>query len=350
MEKYSRNLRSCLGELKPYVAGKGIGEIAKKYGFLPEEIVKLGSNENPYGPTPRVWDAIREVQMSIYPEQEEFIESVSRYTGYPGEEILVGAGLDGVMDTLTRLFLGDGDKAVIHTPTFSFYEIITRLCGANPIILKRRSEYGISTEVPEDAKFVFICSPNNPTGNSISEEVVLDIVESTSAIVFVDEAYVEFADQSLIGLVRRYENLVVGRTLSKAFALAGLRIGYAVAPEWIADQYKRAAPPFSITNISLAAGIAALDDVEFMERSVSKIRKERARIQGDISGAHPSQGNFLYIQTPDKSGIIAEKLLKMGIIVRDCKSFRDAGEYHIRLTVGTPDQNSKFLEAYGKIC
>ena len=350
MERYSKNLRPCLSELKPYVAGKGIQEIAKKYGFSPEEIVKLGSNENPYGPSPEVISAVSDVPFNIYPEPLEFIESAARYTGFEPSEILVGCGLDGVMDTLGRIFMDKGDFAIIPTPTFLFYELLTRLCGGRPIFMRRGPGFDLPGIMPDNSKMIFLCSPNNPTGNSILEDRLREIVESTSAIVFVDEAYVEFADRSLIGLVREYENLIVGRTLSKAFGLAGLRIGYAVSPEWISKEYWRASPPFTVTNVSLAAGCAALGDQDFMKRSVSKIRSERDRLKSCIPEAYPSDGNFLYIKTPEKSSKIAEELLKRGIIVRDCTSFRDSGEFHIRVTVGTPEQNRKFIEAYQEIC
>ena len=260
-----RKLRSCLNQLKPYVAGKGYVEISRKYGLKPENIVKLGSNENPYGPSPKAISAMREVSPERYPEPEELIESLSRYIGYPSEMIIIGAGMDGVMDTLTRLFLETGDRTYIPIPTFSYYEILTRLCGADPIFAERGSNFDVPTEIPTNVKIAFICSPNNPTGNSISEKDLRRMVESTDGIVFLDEAYADFSDHSLLGIAKGYDNLIIGKTMSKAFGLAGLRLGYAVAPEWLADQYRRAAPPFfGITNASVAAGIGALDDPDHM--------------------------------------------------------------------------------------
>jgi histidinol-phosphate aminotransferase len=138
--------------------------------------------------------------------------------------------------------------------------------------------------------------------------------------------------------------------LSKAFGLAGMRLGYAVAPEWIADQYKRAAPPFfGITCASVAAGIAALSDEPFMHNSVEKIRIERERLQNEIN-SHPSQANFLYLETEEPSNSFVEEFQARGIIIRDCRSFRGAGENHVRVTVGTPSENDRFLSAYREIC
>ena len=350
MERFSKSLRPCLNSLKPYVAGKGYTEISRKYGILPERIVKLGSNENPYGPSPRVLSALQKVSPERYPEPEELMEGLVGYTGHQEEMIVIGAGMDGVMDTLTRLFLENGDKTLIYTPTFSYYEILTTLCSATPVFVPRGPRFEISTDIPKDVKMVFICSPNNPTGNLTSEEDLKKVLESTDAIVFLDEAYVEFADRSLLSLVRKYDNLVVGRTMSKAFGLAGMRLGYALVPEWMAEQYKRAAPPFfGITCASVAAGVAALSDLGYMHSSVDKIREERERLRKE-TGSHPSQSNFLYFETAEPSDIVAEKFQRKGIIIRDCRSFRGAGDHRIRVSVGTPAENDLFLAAYREIC
>ncbi len=345
-----QKLRPCLATLKPYVAGKGFTEISRKYGLKPEEIAKLGSNENPYGPSPQVAEALRSISPERYPEPEDLMAGLAGYAGYPEEMIVIGSGMDGVMDTLTRLFLEKGDKTAIFTPTFSYYEILTVTAGATPVFLPRGPEFQISTDVPKDAKMVFICSPNNPTGNVTPKEDVRAVVESTDCIVFLDEAYVEFADHSLIGLVKEYENLIVGRTMSKAFGLAGMRLGYAAVPQWIADQYRRVAPPFfGITCASVAAGVAALSDLEFMRRSVEKICAERERLQKEIL-SYPSQANFFCIETAKTSHEFVEKFLERGVIIRDCRSFRGAGEHHVRVTVGTPEENDRLLSAFREIC
>ncbi|ABK14107.1 MAG: histidinol-phosphate transaminase [Methanothrix sp.] len=345
-------LRPVLSRLRPYVAGRGIEEISRTYGIPPERIVKLGSNENPYGPSPAVRRAIAEAPLNLYPETVDLIESIARYTNFPEGQVLIGSGMDGVIDTLSRLFLDHGVRALIPTPTFSYYEIVTILCGADPVFV-RRTEPGEMIERLRDKSIgmVFICSPNNPTGEVVDEELLRSIIESTDAVVFLDEAYVEFAERSMVDLVNEYENLVVGRTMSKAFGLAGVRLGYALAPEWIAEAYRMAAPPFfGVTTPAVAAGIAALSDLEHMRRSVEMIKRERELLLSEIVEASPSWGNFLYIETSERSDVITERMLRKGIIVRDCRSFRDAGDHHIRVTVGTPEQNARFLEAYREIC
>ena len=351
MARYKENLRSCLTRLKPYVAGRGIQEIAAKYGLPPDGIVKLGSNENPYGPSPKVYEAIASARPERYPEPGRLIEALAGYAGAPPENVVIGAGMDGVMDTLTRLFLDPGDRAVIYPPTFSYYEILTVTAGADPLFLPRGPEFEVPSEVPSGIKMIFICSPNNPTGDTIPEEDLRGIVEAAEGIVFLDEAYAEFSDQNFLPLVEDYDNLVVGRTTSKAFGLAGMRLGYAVAPDWIGREYRRAAPPFfGVTTPSVAAGVAALEDLEHMRRSVEAIRLERDRLMAAIPEFRPSGGNFLYMETAEPSGEVAERLLGRGVIVRDCYSFRGAGDRALRVTVGTPEENGCFLEAFGEVC
>lgn len=338
-----------LTELEPDDAGPDPVNISCRYGLDPDQILMMSRNENPYGPSPKVWEALRGVQIHRYPDYRPFLDSLSEYTGYPKKNVVAGAGMDEVITTVARLFLGKGDKALIPIPTYSLYSLAVRLCGAKPVYQQRLKGFELDPEIPEGFKMIFLCSPNNPTGNAHSEETVRSIAESTDAIIFLDEAYAEFADKNLINMVSDHENLIIGRTMSKAFGLAGLRLGYAVAPDWIAEQYRRISPLFSISTLSLSAGAAALEDAGYMKRSVSKIRSERDRIQSRIEGVHPSQGNFLYVETPGKSKEVAESLLKRGIVVRDCLPMPGAGENHIRVTVGTPEQNERFLEAYSSI-
>ena len=226
------------------------------------------------------------------------------------------------------------------------YGLAARFCGALPVHQPRLPGFAVDPNTPDGMKMIFLCSPNNPTGNLVSEETVRSIAESTEGIIYLDEAYAEFAEKSLLKLVKDYDNLVVGRTLSKAFGLAGLRLGYAVAPEWIAEQYRRIAPLFSISSLSLAAGVVSLNDLEYMRQTVSKIILERERLLDSLKNANPSQGNFLFIHTREKSDLVMERLLSKGVVIRDCSSFPGSDGHCIRVTVGTPEQNERFLRAY----
>jgi histidinol-phosphate aminotransferase len=218
-----------LSELDTDEAGLDRFEVSRRYNIAPEEIVMLSRNENAYGPSPKVWETLRDIPLYRYSDARAFVKALHDYTGYPEENIITGAGLDDIIITISRLFLGPGDRALIPVPTYNLYSLAARLCGALPVYMQRLPGFEVSTEIPEKIKMTFLCSPNNPTGNSLSEETVRAIVESAEGIVFLDEAYAEFAEKSLLKLAGQYENLVVGRTLSKAFGLAGMRLGYAVA-------------------------------------------------------------------------------------------------------------------------
>ncbi len=349
LKDYSKNLVSFLADLEPDEAGPALKDVSHRCGLPENKIAVLSLNENPYGPSPKVWKALKDVPLNRYPDSRPFLKALSNYTGYPKANIVVGAGMDEIITTIVRLFLGQGDKSLIPVPTYNLYDLAVRLCGALPVHRTRLQGFEVDQDVPGGIKMIFLCSPNNPTGNSLSERSVRAITESTSGIVFLDEAYAEFAESNLLHLVKEYDNLVVGRTLSKAFSLAGMRLGYAAAPEWIAEQYRRVAPLFSISSLSLAAGVAALNDLEYMKESVGKIVSERERMRSEID-AFSSQGNFLFVQTKEKSNLVAERLLCQGVIVRDCSMFPGAGEHCFRVSVGTPEQNDRFLEAYDPGC
>ena len=346
MRDYYSNLMPYLSEVEPDEAGPDLAGVCQRYGISPESMIMMSRNENPYGPSPRVREILRDVPLHRYPDSSLFLESLAKYTGYPEENIIIGAGMDEIIITIVRLFLGQGDRALISVPTYNVYGLAARFCGALPVHQPRLPGFEVDPNVPDGMKMIFLCSPNNPTGNPVSEETVRSIAESTDGIIFLDEAYAEFAKKSLLKLVKDYDNLVVGRTLSKAFGLAGLRLGYAVAPEWIAEQYRRIAPLFSISSLSLAAGAVSLNDLEYMRQTVSKIVLERERLFDSLKEANPSQGNFLFIHTREKSSLVMERLLSKGVVIRDCSTFPGVDDHCIRVTVGTPEQNERFLKAY----
>ncbi|HNX10342.1 MAG TPA: histidinol-phosphate transaminase [Methanothrix sp.] len=343
---YRRNLLPYLFYLEEDEAGPDPLQIARQFGIPEERMIVLSRNENPYGPSPRVPEALRNAQLNRYTDSRPFLEALSRYTGCSRESIVTGAGMDEIITTICRLFLMPGDRAFIPVPTYNVYGLATELCGAMPIYQPKAIGNDMVQDVPKGVKMVFLCSPNNPTGEVLTIENVRAILEETDAIVFLDEAYIEFSEKSLIELVSRHDNLVVGRTLSKAFALAGMRLGYALAPSWIAEQYRRVAPMFSISSASLAAGVAALQDLAWMRECTGKIIAERERMKKRISSFLPSQGNFLYLKTHDRSKDVARRLHLRGIIVRDCSIFHGCGEHALRVTVGLPEENERFMDEF----
>ncbi len=355
-----KNLRPTIQEIERYVPGKSVEEIAREYGHSPGEILKLGSNENQLGPSRLAVEAIREAAGSVhlYPDVDAapLKRALSEYTGLPEELIVVsGGGMDGVIDTLMRMFVREGTDVVIPTPTFSYYEISALANGGRPVFVRRGEGFKIETErlirAAGDASLIFLCSPNNPTGDQVSERELRSLLESVDALIFLDEAYVEFADRSFAHLVLEYENLVVGRTFSKAFGLAGLRLGYALMSEAIEREYMKAATPFSISRVAEHAGIAALRDREHLKESIEMVERGRRQVSRGLSlKTYPSQANFILAETyPYLATDITRELLKKGIIIRDCTSFRDAGRYLVRITVGREEQNERLIESLNSV-
>ncbi|VVB54380.1 Aromatic-amino-acid aminotransferase 2 [uncultured archaeon] len=361
--RFEKLVRPTVKDIKEYVPGKSIEEIAKKYGLDPDTIIKLGSNENPLGPSPLSVMAIKEKagRVNLYPQADalELRSAIGNYAGYPASNIVVsGNGMDGIFDTIMRLFMSPGAESIIPLPTFSYYEISTLANGGKPVFVDRCPDFSISPEkilgkVNENTSLIFLCSPNNPSGNSISEKDVRKILDSVDAIVFIDEAYVEFADSSITGLVSEYENLIVGRTFSKAFGLAGMRMGYAIVPEWIARVYMKVMTPFSMDFLSTAAGLAALEDREYLKKSIETVKNGRIQLSGALGSlckVYPSDANFIMIDvSPRSAKEVSESLLRKGIIIRDCTSFRGAGKSLIRISVGTEVQNEKVITAFREI-
>ncbi len=348
-------------DIAEYVPGKSIEEIASAYRLDKASIIKLGSNENPLGPSSKAVQALIDAApcANIYPSVDalEFREALSEYTGFPVSNIVAsGPGMDGLLDGLCRLMIERGDEVIIPIPTFSYYELVARACGGKPIFVRRNQNFSLDPQKVLEAessrtKIIFLCSPNNPSGNLLPESSLRKILKNTKALVFVDEAYVEFADRNLVGLVQEYDNLVVGRTFSKVFGLAGLRLGYGILPEWLAKEYVKAATPFSVSFPALKAGIAALLDVEHIRKTIEITREGREYLKEKIPfKVYPSQANFVLVDVaPLKAKAVAENLMKKGIIVRPCDSFRDAGETFIRITVGTLEQNKKVVKSFKAI-
>ncbi|VVB90790.1 Aromatic-amino-acid aminotransferase 2 [uncultured archaeon] len=361
--RFEKLLRPTVKDIEAYVPGKSIEEIAGKYGLDPAGIIKLGSNENPLGPSPLADEAVREKaeRVHLYPTSHAsgLRSAISGFTGYPVDNIVVsGSGMDGIFDTMMRLFMSQGAETIIPIPTFSYYEISTLANGGKPVFVERAPDFNIDIEdilnkVNDSTKIIFLCSPNNPSGNVIPEEDVRKILESVDALVFIDEAYADFAGKSLNGLVREYDNLIIGHTFSKVFGLAGMRLGYALVPGWILKEYMKVMTPFSVDVLSLAAGIAALSDKEHLKRSIETVKNGRIQLirgLGSLCKVYPSEANFILIDVSARTAKeVSESLLKKGIIVRDCTSFRGAGKSLIRISVGTEEQNSRVIEALRSI-
>ncbi|WP_081955728.1 histidinol-phosphate transaminase [Methanococcoides methylutens] len=354
-------IKEEIASIAKYVPGKSIDDIVRAYGLDPASVIKLGSNENPLGPSPKAVEAlIKDAQgISIYPSADarELVEAISEYTGIDADHIVAsGPGMDGLLDGLTRLVISRGDEVILTTPTFSYYEISARANGAVPVYVQREEDFSVDVENVLDAitprtKIIFLCSPNNPSGNVVPEEDILRIAEATEALVFVDEAYVEFSDRNIAHLVPKYDNIIVGRTFSKAFGLAGMRIGYGMLPIWLKEEYMKIATPFNVSSTAVAAGVAALSDTEHLNKSIELARTGKKYLQDNIPfKVYDTQANFVLVDVaPHKARDVTTELLKKGIIVRDCTSFANAGDSLIRITIGTEEQNKRVVEGFSSI-
>lgn len=352
--------RPYLNELKEYVPGKSINEVAREHGLMPRDIIKLGSNENVLGPSPRALEVMKNQAANVYlypsMHQEDLRKAIAKFIGlgFTAENIVVGSGMDGVLDTLARILIEPGDEVVIPIPTFTYYELACRYYDAEILYAMRDEKFDVDFNalieaVTPKTKMLFICSPNNPTGNTLNQEHLREFLTHIhhDFICFVDEAYYDFSTEgSVVDLVKDFPNLIVGRTFSKVYGLAGLRVGYAVASSEIVRQYYKAATPFAVNRLAERAAEEALEDSLFIMKSIMMVQKGRDYLKEKILfPTYSSQANFILMNTaPLKGAQLAEELMKKGIIVRDCKSFPYMGETFVRITVGTAEQNERVAE------
>ena len=272
-------------------------ELAAMGGYTPIEpieileqraerkIIKLDGNENPYGCSPNVYQALASYPYyHIYPdpEQRELRQALEKYTGLDSRHIVCGSGSDELIDLILRLFLRPGDEVINCSPTFGMYPFNTELCGGRVVDVPRDENFaidiaGIKKTLNEKTKVIFVASPNNPTGNTITEQEVMKLVD-TGRIVVVDEAYFEFSGVTMANLVPNYPNLIVLRTFSKWAGLAGLRVGYGFFPVEIAGYLMKIKPPYNINVAAQAAVLASLADIDYLRDNVAKIVDERERL------------------------------------------------------------------------
>lgn len=352
--------RATLSKVVPYTPGKSIQQVQAEVGVA--HIIKLASNENPWG-SPVSADELAEIiqTIALYPDigSGSLLGQLSQKLGVSIPQLILGNGSDEILTMIGMAYLNPGDRVITARETFSEYGFVSHLMDATleqvPLhdhtfdldaiaaAVNRSSEY--------HAKMVCIANPNNPTGTIISEESLarfMSQIPDTVAVIL-DEAYAEFVDDptypNSIQLLSRYPNLIVTRTFSKLYGLAGFRIGYAIAaPEVIATLYK-VRQPFNINSVALGAASVALDKSEFVEKTLTNNRTERQRLANELSllgyTVIPSQANFLCIYIGPSAGEWVQALLRQGIIVRHLASF-GMPEY-VRITVGVPEQNNRLL-------
>ncbi len=354
--------REVLDNIKIYEAGKPIELVVREFGIDPKDVVKLASNENPKGVSPKVSKAIVDnaSKAFLYPDDSmfELKDGLAKKFDVKSENIIIGAGSDQVLDFISRVILEPNDKVLMSAVTFAMYEVYARQMGAE--IIRTKNYKHIVDEFIEEyqkhkPKIVYICTPNNPTGDATTKDDVLAIINAIDkdTMIVVDGAYMEYAiakdekyrvtPNDLIG----FENVIYLGTFSKAYGLGGMRVGYGIANNTIITALHKMRPPFNITTLSLVAGIEALKDEQFVDSSIELHRQEITRYEEFAKDNNfdyiDSYTNFItYLFNDDMSSTkISNALLKKGVIIRDLASY---GMNAIRITVGTEKQNSRLFK------
>ena len=335
-----------------YVFAKSPAEIAAASGFA--EVAMLGSNENPYPPSPAVLKAAEAALATANrypdPKTEEFIAALRRYV-YDHPVVTSGLGMDGVIETVIRTLVSPGEKIVVSTPTFSVYGLDAAAASARLVNVPRAADFSVDVDAfiaeAADAKLSFLCTPNNPTGTVTGTADIERILSEISGVLFLDNAYVEFCDVDYLPLLKKYDNLVIGRTLSKVYGLAGLRVGYGFVPAWLEGPYRSAATPFTLNRVSEAAAVAAVSDTAYRDNFIAHVRKWRGTLVREIPFPVLAGGANLglFDGAPMTSNQAMEAVAKAGVLVRSCASFPGLGETFVRVSVGDVWENERFLAA-----
>ena len=344
--------------ISPYLPGKPITQLAREMGIPVERIVKLASNENPLGISPKAKLAIEKAMASLerYPDDFELKAAVAEHTGMGRERIVLGNGSNDLLDILARVFLAPGRSAVYAQYAFAVYPLATISAGGEPIAVPALN-FGhdldaMRAAIRPDTRLVWMANPNNPTGTFIPYPVLKAFLQSLpkEVVVVLDEAYNEYIPAAehvdTTPWVNEFPNLVLTRTFSKIYGLAGLRVGYALASAEVADLMNRIRQPFNCNNLALAAATAALGDHEFLTRSHDSNRVGMAQIVDGVKRLGldhiPSLGNFVCIK-PGDAAAVNQKLLKQGVIVRPIAGYGLPD--WLRVTIGNEVENQRFLEA-----
>ncbi len=331
-----------------------------EFAWAHPDVVRMMSNENPLPPPQSVLDAIMEMAQrgNLYPNTgPQLRQKLGEAAGLGADNVMLGNGSTDVLNVLIQTFVAPGEEVVIAVPTFSMYETRARVNGAVPVLAPMTPDFywdvdGIIKAVTEKTKLIFICTPNNPTGNEMAESDLRRILD-LGVPTLIDEAYYELEDDphTLAHLVKEYPNAIINRTFSKAYGLAGLRVGYALADETVISYMNRMKIPWNVSLIALAAALAAVEDEEDQRRKYQNNQDGRRYLEAEINRipglqAFPSEGNFVLIDASSlgKTSVqIKDDLIARGVFIRPM-SPHHMKEGFVRVTVGTPEQNALFIK------
>lgn len=347
-----------LKNIKPYVPGKPIEEVQREYGLT--DVIKLASNENPIGTSPKAIAAIQRAlaNLNLYPDGQSYYlrQALAARWGVRADQITASNGADGIIMQACQAYLDEGDEVIVSRSSFPIYDIYTNVMRAK-LIKTPLKDYGLDLDAMAGAvtprtKLMFVCNPNNPTG-TISTARQIDALLARvpdRVLVILDEAYFEFVDSSEYPDSIRYiregrSNVLIMRTFSKVYGLAGIRLGFAIGDPDLLSPLLQVKEPFAVNALAQAAGIAALDDDEFLKQSVAQNHAGRLYLYREFERLGlfyvKSHTNFVLVRVGEQAGEIAQALLKRGVIVRPCHGY-DLPDF-LRVTVGDAAQNARLI-------
>lgn len=359
---YKKLAGSSISSLVAYKPGKPIDELKREYGL--EKVIKLASNENPIGPSPKVWEAVKDAYSEIarYPLGDAYNlrMAVAKNYNVPPENLVFGSGSNEIIELLLRTFVHEGEHVLSPAPSFSVYGIISTAMGSYCEWVDCNEDFSfnldnIFAKINDKTRVIFLANPNNPTGTYMNETVLKDFLSRVpdNIIVVMDEAYIEFADADdmpdTVAMVKNYPNMVLMRTFSKAYGIAGLRIGYMIGSAECCDMMNRVRQPFNTNMLAQAAGCAALADKEWLDKVLKTNLEQKYFLYNEFKKMGlkyiPTQSNFILVKVGDGNKVFND-MLRKGVIIRFMGS--SLGEY-IRVTIGTEEENKIFINALKEV-
>lgn len=353
--------------LSPYQPGKPIDELKREYGV--SEVIKLASNENPLGPSPKVISAIENElsELSRYPDGNAFAlkEALAKKHSVDIKQVTIGNGSNDILEILTRAFVTSEHEIIFSQHAFAVYPIVTQAVGAKAVVIPAKN-WGhdlasMQQAITSKTRVIFIANPNNPTGTWLGKKELSPFLQAVpeNVLVVLDEAYFEFADADFsakdypngIKWIKQYSNLIVTRTFSKAYGLAGLRVGYSISDPRIADVLNRVRQPFNVNSLALKAAEVALGDAEHLEAGINLNTQGMSQLIAAFEKMSldyiPSVANFICVNVGDNAMKVYDDLLYEGVIVRPVANY-EMPEY-LRITIGTKEENERFITALKKV-
>jgi histidinol-phosphate aminotransferase len=357
MQRLLKWINADIAGLKPYEPGRPIEEVAREFGLAPEDVVKLASNENPLGTSPQALRAMRRSlkQSFLYPDGGAYYlrRKLAAHYDVGPDQIILGAGSNEILEFLGHCFLGPQRSIVVSAHAFVIYKLIARMFGARVIEVPTaglgHDLDAMADAIAADTRIIFVCNPNNPTGTMVGKTAVSRLMRRVPADVLVvfDEAYAEICLGRMpdtLSFVRDNRACVVLRTFSKAYGLAGLRVGYGIAPAALVSNLQRARQPFNVSRLAQDAALAAIDDTAFVKRSRRLFREARDFFAGELAQSglayEPTYANFVLVEV-GKGAETAAALMRRGVIVRAMAGY--GLPRHIRISFGTMPENRKVM-------